>query len=135
MRRRRSIRTRPRLEALEDRRLLATFTALPSAVDGGPDSLRAAVIRRTKTRQDNTIILQAGTYQLTSPNTAGQENSGTQGDLDLTCAGHTVTIQGQGAGSTIIDGGELDRVFQVAVQSHRDLEQPDDPERRRPGRR
>ena len=58
-------------------------------------------------------IRPAGTYQLTSPNTAGQENGAAQGDLDLTGAGKTITIQGQGAGVTIIDGGGLDRVFQV----------------------
>ena len=52
---------------LEDRRLLATFTPLPSAADGGPNSLRAAIIAANANRQDNTIILQAGTYQLTIP--------------------------------------------------------------------
>src|SRR5207248_2003797 len=52
-------------------------------------------------------------YQISVANTAGQENAAAKGDLDLTEANHTVTIQGAGAGATIIDGGGLDRVFQV----------------------
>ena len=43
--RRASVRTPPRLEALEDRRLLATFNPLPSAADGSPGSLRDAIIQ------------------------------------------------------------------------------------------
>jgi hypothetical protein len=104
----------PRLEALEDRRVMATFMPLASAADGTPNSLREDVISADENLQDNTIILQAGIYQLTVPNSAVQENGAAEGDLDLTPSGHTITIQGQGAGSTIIDGGQLDRVFQVA---------------------
>ena len=98
---------------LEDRRLLATFNPLPSAVDGSPGSLRAAIIQANSDGQDNTINLQAGTYQLTIANSAGQENGAAQGDLDLTGAGHTITIDGPATGTAIIDGGQLDRVFQV----------------------
>ena len=107
-------RSAPRLEALEDRRLLATFNPLPSAIDGSPGSLRAAIIQANSDGQDNTINLQAGTYQLTIANSAGQENGAAQGDLDLTGTGHTITIEGPANSFAIIDGGELDRVFQVA---------------------
>jgi hypothetical protein len=114
---RRSLRTRLRVEALEDRRLLATFNPLPSTPDGSPGSLRADIIQANSNGQDNTINLQPGRYLLTLANTAGQENGAVQGDLDLTGANHTITIQEAGSAVggavTIIDGGKLDRVFQV----------------------
>ncbi len=97
-RRRPSARRVPQLESLEDRRLLATFNPLPTAADGTAGSLRAAIIAADTNGQDNTIDLQAGTYQLAIGNPAGQENSAAQGDLDLAGAGHTITIQGAGAG-------------------------------------
>ena len=112
--RRRWTRTRPRLEALEDRRLLATFNPLPSAADGSTGSLRAAIIQANANGQDNTINLDVGTYPLTITNTAGHESAATQGDLNLTGVGHTITIQGKGAGVSVIDGGFHDRVFQIA---------------------
>ncbi len=112
-RRRPEKRRQPRIEPLEDRRLLATFNPSPSAADGGANSLRAAIIAANANGQDNTINLQAGTYQLTLANGAGPEDAAATGDLDLTSAGHTITIIGQGAGSTIVDGGGLDRVFQI----------------------
>ncbi len=105
-------RTAPRLELLENRRLLATFYPVPSAVDGAANSLRAAVISADENSQDNTIVLGAGTYRLTLPNTGGPA---TGGDLYLASAGHNVIIQGQGAGQSIIDGGGLDRVFEVTA--------------------
>ena len=79
-------RSSPRLEGLEDRRLLATFNPLPSAADGSPGSLRAAIIQADSNGQDNTIDLQAGAYLLTLANTAGEDNGAAQGDLDLTGA-------------------------------------------------
>ena len=116
----RSARTRGRrdlgsslLELLEDRHMLATFNPLPTDPDGSPGSLRAAIIQADSNGQDNTINLAAGTYELSIANSAGQENGSNQGDLDLTGAGHTITIQGAGAAATIIDGGKLDRVFQI----------------------
>lgn len=101
------------LELLEDRHMLATFNPLPTDPDGSPGSLRAAIIQADSNGQDNTINLAAGTYQLSIANSAGQENGSAQGDLDLTGAGHTITIRGAGAAATIIDGDKLDRVFQI----------------------
>ena len=63
--------------------------------------------------QDCVIQLQTGTYTLTIANTNGQENAAAQGDLDITDSGHTVTIQGQGPGVSIVNGNGIDRVFQV----------------------
>ena len=50
------------IETLEDRRLLATFSPLTTAVDGGPNSLRSAIISADENSEpNNTIVLQAGT--------------------------------------------------------------------------
>ena len=95
-RRRRSSREHTATGVLEDRRLLATFNPLASAADGSPNSLRAAIIQADSNNQDDTINLQTGTYKLTLANVAGQENAGATGDLDLTDAGHKITIQGAG---------------------------------------
>jgi hypothetical protein len=106
-------RVRLRLEALEDRRVPVVFNPLPSTPDGAPGSLRADIIAANANGQDNTINLQQGHYLLTLPNTAGQEDAAATGDLDLTSGGHTITIQGAGAGLTVIDALGIDRVFQV----------------------
>src|SRR5262249_7126896 len=49
----------------------------------------------------------------TIANTNGQENAAAQGDLDITGRGHTTTVNGKGAGISIINGNGIDRVFQV----------------------
>ncbi len=55
----------------------------------------------------DTIVIPAGTITLTGP--AGEDaNAG--GDLDIS---KNLTIQGAGAGVTIIDGGGIDRVFDI----------------------
>src|SRR5262245_59382308 len=113
--RRRGSRFRPRVEALEGRIVPADFHPRASTPDSIVDltSLRTSVFLANLNGQHDTIFLQAGVYPLTLTNTAGQENAGRSGDLDLTEWGHTITFQGAGAGVTIIDGGALDRVFQV----------------------
>jgi CSLREA domain-containing protein len=59
---------------------------------------------------DDSIRLSAGTYTLAI---AGQsEDAALTGDLDLSGAGH-LAIQGAGASATIVDGGDIDRVFDI----------------------
>lgn len=107
-------RQRTFFEGLEGRILLAAFNPLPSAVDGSPGSLRSAIIIANSNNQDDTINLSAGTYTLSVVNgVAGQENAAARGDLDLTERNTTITIVGAGNSQTIIDGGAIDRVFQV----------------------
>jgi hypothetical protein len=108
-------RRRPPLavEALEPRMAPAVFSPLASTPDGSAGSLRADVILADANHHNNTIRLQAATYNLTLANTAGQDDSGQLGDLDLTGAGHTITFIGKGP-NTVINANELDRVFQVA---------------------
>jgi CSLREA domain-containing protein len=54
------------------------------------------------------VVVPAGTYTLAIAGIA--EDGGLTGDLDVTA---DLTITGAGAGTTIIDGGGLDRVFHV----------------------
>ena len=71
-------------------------------------SLRQAIITANEIEGHNTIVLDAGTYTLTMA--GGGENSAEKGDLDIV---GELTIEGQGAGETIINGNEIDRVFDV----------------------
>ena len=116
---RRRLRLQPWLEGLEDRRLLSTFkvnTTLDTvAVDlkkgkdaSGHVSLRSAIEAANTKGGNNKIILPGGTFLLTITGT-GEDNAAT-GDLDIN---GKLTIQGKGASQTIIDGNNLDRVFQV----------------------
>ena len=58
----------------------------------------------------DTITLPSGTYQITI-NPGPDENANAAGDFDIASS---LTIQGAGAGSTFVDGGGVDRVFDVA---------------------
>src|SRR5262245_60140221 len=116
---------RPGVEALEDRALPATLvptTFADGETIGG--TLRAAVITANGNGEDNVISLRAGVYSLAVRNTSGQENLAGRGDLDLTANGHTLIIEGQGVGVTVIDGNPSgsfldsgsplnDRLFQI----------------------
>lgn len=112
---------RPLLEQLEDRRLLAAIP-VTSTDDGAPAvlrSLREAVVEANTNDDDFDIItVPAGTYTLAE---AGRgEDAAATGDLDITQDtdgqnpfDQTVIIFGEGPNETIIDGGAIDRVFDV----------------------
>lgn len=74
----------------------------------GRCTLRAAVMEANALGGNHTIMLPPGTYTLTI--SGSSENAATSGDLDITC---NLSIIGGGAASTIIDGGGIDRVFEV----------------------
>ena len=104
---------------LEDRVVLSTFrvnTTLDTVavnLKNGKDatghiSLRSAIQAADSRGGSNTIILPSGTFTLTIAG-AGEDASAT-GDLDIT---RNLTIKGKNSASTIIDGNNLDRVFQV----------------------
>ena len=79
----------------------------------GKCTLRAAIMEANHTTGSATIILPAGTYSLTIP--ASVPDDETTGDLNIST---TVSIQGAGASSTIIDangGTTLDRAFSVGA--------------------
>jgi len=74
----------------------------------GRCTLRAAIQEANARPGADSITVPPGTYVLAIPG-AGEDASAT-GDLDIT---DDLTITGSGAGSTIVDGGHLDRVFHV----------------------
>ena len=70
-------------------------------------TLRAAIMEANHTSGGNAaIVVPAGTYELTIAPAGGVDE--TTGDLNLL---QPMTIQGAGAGSTIVDGGGQDRVM------------------------
>jgi CSLREA domain-containing protein len=96
---------------LEDRLVPATFlvTTTLDVVDpnDGQLSLREAISAANASPGADTIIVPAGVYQLAL---RGADDTNAAGDFDIT--GSTL-FQGAGAGSTVIDGQQIDRVFDV----------------------
>jgi hypothetical protein len=74
----------------------------------GNCTVRAAIMEANTLAGVQTITLPAGIYTLTISGIG--ENAAATGDLDIT---GDMTINGAGAASTIIDGGALDRVFEI----------------------
>jgi hypothetical protein len=72
--------------------------------DGAPGQLRIEI---TAAVSGDTIAIPAGTITLTG---ASGESANASGDLDIT---KDLTIQGAGPGVTILDGGGIDRVFDI----------------------
>jgi CSLREA domain-containing protein len=75
---------------------------------GGDCSLRAAIQQANATAGADEIELPAGIYSLVTPGTG--ENAAATGDLDVT---EDLIIRGAGASTTIINGGLLDRIFEI----------------------
>ncbi len=71
-------------------------------------SLREAITLANANDDYDTIILPAGTIELSRVGTA--EDGNVSGDLDIT---KSVTIVGKGPGITVIDANHLDRVFHI----------------------
>src|SRR5215813_14882070 len=99
----------------------ATFTVNSTldAVDAHPGdgvcatvtnvcTLRAAIQETNALAGADTIKVPAGTFTLSLAG-AGEDGAAT-GDLDIT---DDLTLTGAGATSTIIDGGRIDRVFDI----------------------
>ena len=87
--------------------VLATFN-VTTTNDGGPGSLRQAVIDANALAGADEIVVGAGNYLLSLTGTG--ENAAAIGDLDIT---EDVTITGAGANTTVIDGADADRVFEI----------------------
>ncbi|TWU56569.1 Cadherin domain protein [Rubripirellula tenax] len=83
---------------------VTTYNDIINAGDG-LTSLREAIIAASS---GDTIILGTGTYTVSILGTG--ENNSLTGDFDIN---KSLTISGNGAGNTIIDGGALDRVFHI----------------------
>jgi CSLREA domain-containing protein len=104
--------SRLQLEHLEDRSVPSTFTVNTTLDDltpaNGKLSLREAITKANDNAGADVIVLPVGVFRITQ--TGAGEDANTTGDFDITSA---VTIQGAGAGLTIINGQQLDRVFDV----------------------
>ena len=101
----------PRLVPLEDRLAPAAFTVttkfdLLDPADGKL-SLREAISRTNANPGPDTITLPAGVYKTTR---SGYESSNLAGDFNIQ---DSVTIWGASAATTVVDGGRLDRVFDI----------------------
>ena len=73
----------------------------------GNCTLRAAVQEANALAGDDTIVLSAATYTLSG---AAGDDLALSGDLDIT---DTATITGVETASTVIDGGGVDRIFDI----------------------
>lgn len=82
-----------------------------TAAGNGVCTLRAAVMETNILAGSHVIVIPAGVYTLTIP---GQDDDAAVGDLDIK---KSLEIQGAGANTTIVDGGQLDRVFDVRTPS------------------
>ncbi len=94
-----------------------TAGATACTVAANDCSLRGAVIAANNAAGADTITLPAGTYLLTVAG-AG-EDAALTGDLDVVngATGSPITVQGEGAASTIIDGNTIDRVFHLPIST------------------
>lgn len=61
------------------------------------------------------IHISAGTYTLTIPRPADGSDTPAVGDLDITS---DVTLEGAGAGLTVLDGNQTSRVIEIAPSGH-----------------
>jgi hypothetical protein len=92
-----------------------TPTKLTDRTGPGDGSLRDAVIQVNADLavQDDRIILDAGIYKLSN---VDRLTDASAGDLNIVrpAAAGSVTIEGKGAGVTVIDANKIDRVFNIA---------------------
>lgn len=86
----------------------ATLIVTDLGDGGAPGQLRTLI---NQAAPGDTIVIPAGTITLTG---AAGENANASGDLDIL---KSLTIQGAGPDVTIIDGGGLDRVFEVVASA------------------
>jgi CSLREA domain-containing protein len=82
------------------------------ATAGGECTLRAAIMEANALAGADTVVLSTATYTLTVGG-AGEDGSIT-GDLDIS---DDLTLSGAGRGSTVLDGGALDRVFDIVTST------------------
>jgi CSLREA domain-containing protein len=97
-----------------------TVTKTADTADGACNSdcsLREAVLAANANHGADFILLPAGTYTLTLAG-AG-EDQGATGDLDVR---DDVAIVGASAESTIVDGGQLDRVLDIPAGVHVEIQ-------------
>jgi len=94
-----------------------TVTKFTDSADGTCNadcSLREAVVAANVNASSfDTISLSAGTYSLTIPGGDFGAHNANIGDLDITNG--LVTIDGAGAGATVINANGIDRIFDIKI--------------------
>jgi hypothetical protein len=105
---------RPAAEWLEDRRLMTVFNVNSTAdiLNPGPGvvTLRSAIQAANASPGNNTINLTVpGTYAITTP---GLQTDNTAGEFAITGTGNLNIVNTSG-GPAIVDGGGLNRVFDI----------------------
>ncbi|WP_165230645.1 right-handed parallel beta-helix repeat-containing protein [Aquisphaera insulae] len=105
-RRRQRRRLRPSLLALEDRRLLSTFTVTSTLDDGSPGTLRHEIGQANANPGDDTIDFDGGVFA--TPQTITLNGN----QLELGDTSGATTITGPIGGVTV-DGNDASRVFQI----------------------
>jgi CSLREA domain-containing protein len=89
----------------------------PGACNAGDCSLREAIIAaNASTGVADTINLPPGVYTLTRA--GANEDAAATGDLDIAFNSGGVYVYGSSLGQVIIDGGGLDRVFDICCQTN-----------------
>lgn len=103
----------------QPRKQMALATITVNTTDDTPDaiadgealdangnvSLRAAIMHANQLGGEHTIVLPAGTYQLTLLDNSASDDTGSIGDLDINA---DITIQGAGSALTTISGASFD---------------------------
>jgi len=79
-----------------------------SAKAGDQCTLRAAIMESNEIQGNNIVLLPSGTFTLTLG--GNEEESTRTGDLDIL---ENLNLKGSGSDKTKIDGGLLDRVFDI----------------------
>jgi hypothetical protein len=109
-------RLRPAVEQLEDRAVPAVFNvnSLADILNPAPGTvtLRSAIQQANHTPGGNTINLTvAGTYKIALA--GANEIANATGDFDILASGGNLSIVNASGGHVAIDGGGLDRIFDI----------------------
>ncbi|MDP3970161.1 MAG: DUF5011 domain-containing protein [bacterium] len=97
-----------------------TDDPIPGSCDIEDCSLREAIsAANINNAFDDVITLSAGTYTLSMAGSG--EDSNATGDLDILDVGNLLTINGAGAGTTIINANSIDRVLDVTPSAELEI--------------
>jgi CSLREA domain-containing protein len=86
----------------------------------GTCTLREAVDEANFVDGDDVVNLPANTYKIVD-DTPDNEDANAGGDFDVTDANNKLTIDGNAASDTVVDGDDLDRLFDIRNSSNLEL--------------
>jgi hypothetical protein len=94
-----------------------TDDPLPNGCSSGDCSLREAVIAADANPGFDFVQLVGDRYVLSRATPSGQPDRPADGDLDVTQPSADLFVLGRGSGQTAIDGGGIDRIFDIAANA------------------